>query len=148
LDEEEDIMILLGRRVILFSASTGEIVWMGENEPMGTLLPRHEDMTMVSYHQTCLGERHTACSLAFISSSLEVILLAELDSTREMQGPTVVEASTTLVQNEILENNWQIQRVHQHPVVITSSDTVVADTLFREMGGEKKVRKCIISFYP
>jgi hypothetical protein len=148
LDEEEDIMILLGRRVILFSASTGEIVWMGENEPMGTLLPHHEDMMMVSYHQTCLGERHTACSLAFISSLLEVILLAELDSTREMQGPTVVEASTTLVQNEILENNWQIQCVHQHPVVITSSDTVVADTLFREMGGEKKVRKCIISFYP
>ena len=77
-----------------------------------------------------------------------MILLAELDSTREMQGPTVVEASTTLVQNEILENNWQIQRVHQHPVVITSSDTVVADTLFWEMGGEKKVRKCVISFYP
>jgi hypothetical protein len=102
---------------------------------------------MVSYHQTCLGECHTACSLAFISSSSEVILLAELDSTREMQGPTVVEASTTLVQNEILKNNWQIQPVHQHPFVITSSNTVVADTLFREMGGEKNVRKCIISFY-
>jgi hypothetical protein len=51
LDEEEDIMILLDRKVILFSATAEAIVWMGESNPMDTL-PRHEDMTMVSYRQT------------------------------------------------------------------------------------------------
>ena len=51
LDEEEDIMILLDRKVILFSATAEAIVWMGESNPTDTL-PRHEDMTMVSYRQT------------------------------------------------------------------------------------------------
>jgi hypothetical protein len=64
-----------------------------------------------------------------------------------MQCPAVVEAST-LVRNEVLENNWQIYRVHHRPVVITSSDIVVADTLFQEIGGGKKVKKCVLSFYP
>jgi hypothetical protein len=73
-------------------------------------------------------------------------LLAELDSTGKMQGPTVVEAST-LVRNEIIENNWYIHRVHHRPVVITSSYIVVADTLFREMNDGKMVKKCIVSFY-
>jgi hypothetical protein len=63
-----------------------------------------------------------------------------------MQGPTVVEAST-LVRNEIIENNWYIHRVHHHPVVITSSNIVVADTLFWETNDGKMVKKCIVSFY-
>jgi hypothetical protein len=51
LDEEEDIMILLDRKVILFSATAEAIVWMGESNPTDTL-PCHEDMNMVSYRQT------------------------------------------------------------------------------------------------
>jgi hypothetical protein len=36
LDEEEDIMILLDRKVILFSATAEAIVWMGESNPTDT----------------------------------------------------------------------------------------------------------------
>jgi hypothetical protein len=146
-DQEDNVMILLDRKAVLFSASAGAIVWMGYSNPTDTLVPRHEDMTMVSFRQCRPGERRTACSLAFVSSSSEMILSAELDSAGEMQCPTLVEACA-IVRNEVLENSWQMHRIHRRPVAITSSDIVVADTLFRELDGGKKVKKSVVSFYP
>jgi hypothetical protein len=140
-------MLLLDRKAVLFSATAGAILWMGDSNPTDTLVPRHEDMRMASFRRYCPGERRTTCSIAFVSSSSEMILSSELDCTGEMQSPTLVEACA-IVRDELLDNNWQIHHIQHRPVAITSSDIVVADTLFREMDGVKKVKKSVVSFYP
>jgi hypothetical protein len=147
-EEGEDIIMSLERKIVLFSATAGAIIWMEDCNPTESLLPRHEDVTMASFRHHCRpGERRAACSFAFVSSFTDIILSAELDATGQMQNPTVVEASR-LVRNELLENNWQIHRFHYRPVVITFSDVVLADTLFRELDGGRKVKKSVVSFYP
>jgi hypothetical protein len=41
-----------------------------------------------------------------------------------------------------------MDNTHCRPVVITSSDIVVAETLFRELDGGRKIKKSVVSFYP
>ena len=150
LEEEEvnEVMILLDRKLMLFSASAEAIVWTGETNPTdGDLLPRHKDVTIASFQQVRPGERRATCSLAFVSSASHKILCTELDSSGQMRCPQVVEASG-LVRNEILENGWQMQNTHRRPVVITPSDIVTVDSLFRHVEGRNKVSKTVVSFYP
>lgn len=151
LEEEEvdEVMILLDRKLMLFSASAEAIVWAGETNPTdGGLLPRHKDVTIASFRQVRPGERRATCSLAFVSSASHTILWTELDSVGQMLCPQVIEAAG-LVRNEILENGWQMQNAHRRPVVITPSDIVTVDSLFRQVeGGTNKVNKAVISFYP
>jgi hypothetical protein len=146
-DQGEEIVMSFDRKIVLFSATAGVIVWMGDWDLTDSLPHRHQVVTMASLrHQCCPGERSAACSFALVSPSTDIILSAELDSTGQMQCPTVVEASR-LVRNEILQNSWQMHPVHHRPVVITFSDIVVADTLVREPDGGRKVKKSVVSFY-
>lgn len=148
-EEDDDIMILLDRKVILFSASAGAIIWMGDTccNPTDELLPRQKDFTMASFSQVHPGDRRATCSLVFVSSASHAILSAELDVHGQLRSPSPIEASS-LVRNELLENHWQMHDVHHRPAVITSTDVVVVDSLFRDMEGGKKVNKSVLSFYP
>jgi hypothetical protein len=146
-EEGMEIMIPLPRKIVLFSATAGVIVWMGDCNLTDLPLREPEVVTVASFRHQCRpGERRAACSFVFVSPFTDTIVSAELDSTGQMQSPTVVEASR-LVRNEILEDNWHMHPVHRRPVVITFSDVVVADTLVREPDGGRKVKKSVVSFY-
>ena len=146
-EEGEEVMILLDRKVILFSAAAGAILWMGDSSPADEMLPRHEDVTTASFKQCLPGDRRYSCSLAFVSSASPMIALAEVDPAGQMQCPQFLEASA-IVRSDLLENDWQMQRVRHRPVIVTSTDIVVVDALFREIEGEEKARKSVVSFYP
>jgi len=146
-EEDDEVMILLDRKLMLFSATAGAIVWMGDSNPTDELLPRHNDVSMASFCQVRPGEHRATCSLAFVSSASHMILSTELDPSGQMQSPHLIEASA-VVRSELLENNWQMNNAHHRPLVITSSDIVTVDSLFREVEGGKRVNKSVVSFYP
>lgn len=148
-DDDGVIMVLVDRKLILFSAAAGAIVWMGSSNMTDEALPRQKEVTMASYRQVRPGERRATCSLAFVSSGSHMVLSAELDASGEMVNPVPIEASS-VVRSELLHDNWQMNNVHRRPVAITSSDVVVVDSLFRDVEGEgdRKVFKSVVSFYP
>ena len=146
-EDDDDVMILLDRKLILFSAGAAAIVWMGDCNPTDELLPRHDDVSMASFSQLRPGERRATCSLAFVSSASHMISSAEVDASGQMQSPRLVEASA-VVRSELLQDNWQLHNAHHRPLVITSTDIVTVDSLFHEVGGGKKVNKSVLSFYP
>lgn len=145
--DDESAMILLDRKLILFSAGAGAIVWMGDSNPTDELLPRHNNVSMASFSQIQPGERRATCCLAFVSSASHMILSTELVASGKMQSPLLVEASA-LVRSQLLQDNWQLQNAHHRPLVITSTDIVTVDSLFHELEGGKRVSKSVLSFYP
>jgi hypothetical protein len=148
-DEDSDItMSLLFRKLFLFSASMGAIVWMGESNPTTQpLQPRHQDMTLTSIRtQDAIGSR-TSCSHAAVSSSSPIIMSGSIFATGQIQNPISLEASE-FVRNEMMEEGWYLRSMIQRPVVMTQTEIVCADTFVRDFENGEKMARSIVSFYP
>jgi hypothetical protein len=151
LDDGEDSdtnMNLLFRKLFLFSASLGAIVWMGDSHSLTQpMRPRHEDMTLTSIRTKTTAGSRIGCNFAVLSSTSSEIMSGSMDSTGHITSPRLVEGSE-LVRNEIIEDGWELRARHQRPVVITPTEIIVSDTLIRELENGDRFFKSIISFYP
>jgi hypothetical protein len=151
LDDEgngESTLQLLDRRLILFSAGIGAIVWMGENQPF--LLeprPRHVDLTLTCIRRPYPGGSRSGCHVAVACANSPVIMLGEMEPTGHVQSAQLLDGPE-LVRSEILEEGWEISTMHSRPVLIVSSDVVAADTMYREVENRGKEFRSVISFYP
>ena len=148
-DEDSDTnMNLLFRKLFLFSASLGAIVWMGDShsstQPMR---PRHEDMTLTSIRTRTTAECRIGCNFAVLSSTSSEIMIGSIDPTGHIASPRLVEGSD-LLRNEMIEDGWEARARYQRPVVITPTEIIVSDTLIRELENGERFFKSIISFYP
>jgi hypothetical protein len=145
-DDGDANRLLLFRKLFLISASVGAIVWMCDSNPLTRpLQPRHEDMTLASA-RTTEGHRH-GCRLAAVSSVSPAVMSWSIEPTGEIHNPQLLHGSE-LVRNEILHEDWNISHASQRPIVLLSSEVVVADTLTRELENGDKQFESIISFYP
>jgi len=144
-----DSMQLLDRKLVLFSASAGAIVWMGDsNDPLRPLRPRHEDMTLACYRRPLSGcSSRAECSVVVTSASSPSIQVASVERTGYVQNVQIIKASDS-VRNEAVGDDWEVIPSHCRLLIVTASDVVAADVASRRVGGRIKELRTIISFYP
>jgi hypothetical protein len=144
-DEASDAnMNMLFRKLFLFSASLGAIVWMGDSDPS---LPRHEDIMVTSLRSRSSEGSRFRCDLAVFSSGAPEIMTGSIDPAGTIKALTQIEASR-LVRQEIMADGWEVIRHFRRPVVITDSELVVADTLMREVVNGQRSFRSVVSFFP
>lgn len=147
----EEMMLLLDRKLFLFSSSLGAIVWMGESHPPDELLrPRLEDMTIVSLRNARSGDgTRNACAVASVSNAVAPIVMScEIDSSGHVEGNFAFGSSVWSQRERIEEEGWAEHIEKVRPVVVTPTDIVVGDTLTRQQNenGPKEF-KAIVTFY-
>jgi len=125
-NEADPTMRLLDRKLVLFSANAGAIVWMGESNDLSRpIRPRREDITLSSLRRPPQpGGSRVACSIVLASVSTPAILVSSIDPSGIVENPQLVEASD-FVRNEIHEAGWEIRNpCHQRPIIVTETDIV------------------------
>jgi hypothetical protein len=151
LDDEgngESTLQLLDRRLVLFSAGIGAIVWMGESQPLThEPRPRNEDLTLTYARRPHPGGSRASCHIAVACANSPVIMVGEIEPTGHVQSAQLLDGSE-LVRSEILEEGWEMITSHSRPVLMTASDVVAADTMFREVENRGSEFRSVISFYP
>eukprot|EP00545_Synedropsis_sp_CCMP1620_P000324 CAMPEP_0119032816 /NCGR_PEP_ID=MMETSP1176-20130426/42242_1 /TAXON_ID=265551 /ORGANISM="Synedropsis recta cf, Strain CCMP1620" /LENGTH=970 /DNA_ID=CAMNT_0006989231 /DNA_START=42 /DNA_END=2954 /DNA_ORIENTATION=- len=140
-------MMLLDRKLVLFSANDGAIVWMGDSSPSRAPPPRHVDMTISCLRRPEEGRSRQACSIAVTSASSPTILFTDIASSGHVQNVQSIEAAE-IVRNEILIDSWELQPSHSRALVVMDSDILVADCLFEETDDDRRLFKSVISIYP
>jgi hypothetical protein len=145
---EGSTLQLLDRKLVLFSASIGAIVWMGESQPLTReLRPRHEDMTLTYTRRPHPGGSRASCSIIVASATSPVIMVGEIEPSGHVQSAQLLDGSE-LVRSEILEEGWEMNTSHSRPVLVTSSDVIAADTMYREVENRGNEFRSVVSFYP
>jgi hypothetical protein len=151
LDDEDDGEITLqqlDRKLVLFSAGIGAIVWMGESQPLThDPRPRNEDMTLTCVRRPHPGGSRASCHIAVACATSPVIMVSEIEPNGPVQSAELLDGSE-LVRSEILEEGWEMSTSHFRPVLITASDVVAADTMYREVENRGNEFRSVISFYP
>jgi hypothetical protein len=151
LDDEgnaESTLQLLDRKLVLFSAGIGAIVWMGESQPLThEPRPRNEDLTLTYARRPHPGGSRSSCHVAVACAHSPVIMVGEIEPTGHVQSAQLLDGCE-LVRSEILEEGWEMSTSHFRPVLMTASDVVAADTMFREVENRGNEFRSVISFYP
>lgn len=151
-DDEEDepqTMIMLGRKLAIFSATDDAIVWMGDSNPTESVIPRQRAMRLYGIRHGTVGSR-VGSSVVAVTPSSPTILLAEIDPSGFAHSIRQVEAAE-IVRAEILSSNteWQVDTERQRPAALTQADILVCDVLFKDrMGDGSRDQKSVVSFYP
>ncbi|CAB9505598.1 unknown protein [Seminavis robusta] len=125
-DNLGDGVLLLDRKLFLFSSSVGAIVWMGDSNPPNVPLPpRLEDMTLACIRRAIPGGgTRSSCTVAAVSHAL---------------------APLTEV---ALEEGWNSRSEGKRPILVTPTDVVVGDSLTRQLdGAANREYKSTITFY-
>jgi len=146
-------MEMMDRRLFLFSASAGAIVWTRESHPLEQP-PRPSDEDMIL---TCLRRpqhpsgRRTSCAIAVSSSGSATVMIGEIEASGERPRFEQVEAAQ-MVRNEIMEGS-EVEIRHNpsnglRPITITATDVIVADTVVQMVEAEILRHKTVVSFYP
>lgn len=152
-DGDGTVMELIDRRLFLFSASAGAIVWTRESHPL-TQQPRPSDEDMILTY-LCRpkhpGGSRTSCFIAISSSGSATVMIGEIEASGEGPRFEQVEAAQ-LLRHEIMRGSEvEIRRNPYNgirPIVITATDIVVADTVVQMVEGEILRHKTVVSFYP
>jgi hypothetical protein len=149
-DDNDPVPItLLFRKLVLFSASTGSITWIGDSDPLTeTVPPRHEKITLSSIRTVHPGRSRTGCSVAVAFSTSPTVMTGEIDSTGCVQSFHLQESSGVFSSEASLEEGWNFRPIHHRPMVITPSAIVAADTFVRVLNENKKEFRSIVSFFP
>ena len=143
-------MLLLDRKLFLFSSSVGAIVWMGfSNPPNEELRPRLEDMTLASRRAFGGGTR-SSCTVAAVSHSFApTIVGCEIDYSGHIDGNIVLGSSEWSQAERLMEEGWTARLDGRRPIVVTPTDIVVGDTLTRQLDQNNAEReyKSVVTFY-
>lgn len=142
-------MHLLDRKLVLFSANAGAIVWMGDSNDLARpLRPRREDM-ILSYQRrpNQPGGSRSTCDLLVASSTSPSLMVGAIEASGEVHVTQLIEASD-LVRNEIVDEEWTMTTSSHRATVLTASDVVAADVLERVVDNQVLERRSVLSFYP
>jgi hypothetical protein len=139
----------LDRKLVLFCASAGAIIWMGESCPLTRPLPSHELNIILgsSRGRPTLGGSRVGCTIVVSSNHSPEIMVCEIEPTGNVQTPQFIESSL-LVRENILENGWET--FGNRCIAVTPSDVVAMDTQRRHPVADEagNTRKTVVSFYP
>lgn len=151
-DDMAEDMLLLDRKLFLFSSSVGAIVWMGDSNPANEPLPsRLGDMTLTSLRQALPGStRRSLCSIAAVSQTFAPFVMScEIDQSGQIDGNHALGSSEWTQAERLLEETWDSRLDRTRPIVLTPTDVVIGDTLTRALAGNDNGReyKSVITFY-
>lgn len=151
-DDSDIVMMLLQRKLVLFSASAGAILWTGDSTSAGeTLSPRHEDMTLSSVRVSQPERRIPVCYFSVVSSTTVPVLAGVVEPNGHVISPQLLGAlnnSPIVVEEQPEEGAWELRRMHRRPFVMTQSGVVMVDTFSREIDDEGTMVRSVISFVP
>jgi hypothetical protein len=74
-------------------------------------------------------------------------MVGEIEPTGPVQSFELLDGSE-LVRSEIVEEGWEMATSHSRPVLVTSSDVIAADTMYREVENRGNEFRSVVSFYP
>jgi len=144
---------MIDRKLFLFSATIGAIVWMGESSALSEGPRPAQDEMILTYlrRPQQAGGSRPACFLAVSCGSSPAITVGEIEASGEVPRFELLGA-THVVRNEILEGpGWEIRgnsSTGLRPIVVTNTDIVVADTAVQMVQEKIQAHKTIVSFYP
>jgi F-box-like len=133
-------MRLIYRQLVLFSATAGAIVWMGDSNG---LLPRHLDMTLTSHMSLPFpGASRMNCSVLVASPVRSVLLVASI-------GPTgVVECSRYATSDEnSVADGWDDAPQTSPAAILVSTDAITVQVLHKRESRHVVDRKSNVRFY-
>lgn len=145
-DDSDANVTLLFRKLFIFSASVGAIVWMCDSNPSSVpLRPRHEHFTLVSV-KTDIDGRY-GCNIAALASFGAGIMFVSINSTGNVSTPTMVQGSA-LARDDILLGSWRMRRSQNLPLVVVGNEIYAADNLVHENENGTKTYQSFLSCYP
>lgn len=134
------------RKLVLFSAGVGAIVWMGDSTPLNQQpRPRDEEMILHCYRPP--GSR-SACTLAVASPSSRSIVVTEIEARGDVQAPVLVPESL-IAPFDVVQSGWRFEQCSYRAIAMTNAFIVAADSV-EQIGQNGHVMdyQSIISFYP
>lgn len=145
-------MLLLDRKLFLFSSSVGAIVWMGDSNPANEpLRPRLEDMTLAGLRRAPPGSgTRSSCSVAAVSHAFAPFVMGcEIDNSGHIDANFALGSSEWTQNERMLEEGWTPKSDGRRPLVVTPTDVVVGDSLTRvqDENDNEREYKSIITFY-
>jgi hypothetical protein len=150
LEAGDDELRLLGRKLVLFSAGVGAIVWTGESTSLNNgPLPRTESVVLSSIRRPQTTGSRAACSIAISPhQSPGPIVLLDIEHSGEVSQIEFMECPPVSMM-QLREEGW----TPAHPfraTQITPSHVVVADTFAYQREDDVPVscHKVIVSFLP
>lgn len=138
---------LLDRKLVLFSASAGAIVWMESSMPVSEdPRPLEEEMVLCAYRP--LGSR-AVCHVVVSSPLGRFINRVEITSRGEVAlfAGSITESGAEGVLSDRKEE-WRVKETPSREILLTATDVIVADTL-EQVGENDEVldHQSILSFY-
>jgi len=146
--EDPTELILLDRKLVMFSADAGAIVWMGPSQdPSNALRPRHEDMSLSFLHRRLPGTSRSECDIVVGTSFAPFLLATRIEQNGQIYTTNGVEASE-LGFNEIIEEGWELAGSPHRVVIMSSLFVIVADVIHRMEDDRVVEHKSTLLFYP
>lgn len=147
-DNGDDSMRLIERKLVLFSASVGAIVWVGDGcYPSSTILPRDRPMTLVGHRTILPGDYRPTCTFVVASPESPSLLVGSIDPSGTVKNPSLLSGSS-IVPNKMLTDEWQLVPVRHRLVVLGNDYAIAADQLEKAIGEGVFEKKTVISFLP
>lgn len=147
-DDDDRPMRLLDRKLVLFSAGVGAIIWVCDSADSGSSLqPRAQEMTLTFLRRILPGEYRPTCKVLLASPTTPDLRVCSVDPSGNVQSPILLEGPL-LVRNEILKDSWGLIARPQRLVVLTGGYAIAADGLEKDFGEGVRERKTVLSFYP
>jgi hypothetical protein len=141
-------MILLDRKLIIFSTHLSSIVWMGDSNPTQSFLPRRHDLMLSGVmHEG----RNQGCSVVAVSSFSPTILVTEIDGKSHQNSVTHIKEAELVRANMLAATSprgWELDTSRRRPVALFSDVIVAVDVLVHEQDHESfRKYRSILSFY-
>jgi len=147
-DDNSDEMHLLDRKLVLFSAQVGAVLWVGESNPLTQpLRPALEDMIVTSIRRPGLD---SICTVAVGSVSSSYIAICEIDTTGHVQIGEDLRAPPSISSKLKSNEGWDfsLPAPFRRSILITSSYVITGDIMVRIEEEQILERRSLISFHP
>jgi hypothetical protein len=147
-EDNENALRLIDRKLVLFSAALGAIVWVGEScYPMAGIPTREHPITLVGVRRTLAGDYRSTCNFLVASAVSPSLSVGSVDPVGTVITPSLL-SDSLVVWNVALTEGWALVPVPHRLVLISVEYAIAADQLEKDMGGGIFERKSIVSFYP
>ena len=148
--EDENPMRLIDRKLVIFSASIGAIVWVGDSCDLSSVFPtREQPITLTGVRRILPGDYRATCNFLVASSTSPSLSVGSIDPSGNVMTPSLL-AGSLAAWAEIVADEWQSVREPYRLVLLGHDYAIAADRLEKSIGEGVLVfeKKTIVSLYP